>query len=489
MRLPVSMVFSKIAMLGRMLAATLLIPLVSEAARENVASVPKAVCGPQDNVEIVQGQITLGERFRSGSPKPYNCNLELVGQYEAEGTAGFMVTFNSCVYYSTWPNRNVKNPGVTVLDVSDSRHPKATDHLDGPAMLNANESLAIDPARKLLFANRFNSTIFDVYDLSVDCRHPILKSSMAVPRAMSHIGQLAPDGRTLYGASCCAGFNQYPLDPGIPPSAIFAIDTANSSALREIATWIPSQGAATHAVSVNEQGSRAYVSVSNGGFFILDVADIQERRRNAQFRLISSLLWDDSLGGQIPLPITIEGRRYIVLGDTVGAAIGASKASCISGTKPGHGFARIIDISDESNPKIVSKLMLEVSLPANCSKVRLDPVVAMGYGSVFCDVDDRKDAKLLACGYFEGGVRVFDIRDPTHPKEIGYYKPAAPRTQIHPASITRNLLPGSADQTADQVWFATFRNSGQEIWFVSSARGFHAVRFSDRFQALNPELF
>jgi hypothetical protein len=402
-----------------------------------------------------------------------------------------MATFQSCAYYSTWPNKKAVHSGVTVLDASDSRHPKVTAYLNTPAMLNANESLLVDSKHKLLFASLFNGSVFDVYDLSADCRHPVLKSSLSIPQMTSHIGQLAPDGRTLYGASCCTGpesaLKEFPLGPGVPPSALFAIDTSDPSRLRGIATWIPPEGKLTHAVSVNRDGTRAYVGLVNGGLLVLDVGDIQARRDGAQYRLISALYWVETAGGQTPLPVTIAGRPYLVLPDIVGSVIN-QKNPCIPG-KPGHGFARIIDISDEKSPKVVSKLMLEVSTPANCANVQHDPVTIIGYGSVYCDVDDAADAKLLVCAYFEAGVRVFDIRDPMHPREVAYYKPAAPRTGNYPASIVRNLWPEVKDHTADQVWQALFRNDAQEIWFMSSGRGFHVVRFSDRFRASNPDLF
>jgi len=46
------------------------------------------------------------------------------------------------------------------------------------------------------------------------------------------------------------------------------------------------------------------------------------------------------------------------------------------------------------------------------------------YGAHYCSVDNRMNATTLACGYFNSGIRVFDIRDPAKPKEIAYFNPA-----------------------------------------------------------------
>jgi hypothetical protein len=91
---------------------------------------------------------------------------------------------------------------------------------------------------------------------------------------------------------------------------------------------------------------------------------------------------------------------------------------------------RIVDISDEKNPKEVSKIMLETHNPANCAQILPDltGLAIFTYGSHYCSVDNRHHATTLACGFFNSGIRIFDIRDPVRPKEIAYYNPAGTTT-------------------------------------------------------------
>ena len=500
----------KISVVALCFVSTLSLTSQPSAAEGVSDSVPKASCGRQDRTESVQGETTLAERFASGPAKAYNCNLELVGQFEGEGSAGYLNIFEDCVYYSTWDNPKMRHPGVPVLDVMDPSHPKVTIYLNSPAMLNANEFLEIDPTRKLLFANRLNTTLFETYDLSVDCRHPVLKYSTQVPGVTVHMGQFTSDYRTLYGGSCCKGpphssfDQQFPFDPSVPPSAVFAVDTSDPKHLRALATWIPpNPDWLTHAVSVNKDGSRAYVSISRAvggdygsggsGMVILDVSEIRDRRPDPHFHVVGKLFWDDSTAQAFNPRVMINGHPYLIVTDMVGA-IRSNKSlpaadPCRSG-KPGWGFARIIDIGDEKNPGTVSKLMLEVHNPANCSRTLHDPTALFGYSSMACSADDENNAKLLACGYNEAGLRVFDVHDPAHPREIAYYKPPARRTESRLGSVVRTLhSPELRDHTADDVWFTKFRSNGDEISFMSSDGGFQIVRFSDRFQGSHSELF
>jgi hypothetical protein len=472
-------------------------------AQEQYHSVARASCGPQDRVESgLQGQTTLAERFAPGPARSYSCNLELVGQYEGEGSAFGMNVFGNCAYYSTWQNPKMKHPGVTVLDVTDPGKPYPTAYLDSPAMLSANENLEFDVNRRILLASKWPTTTgapFDVYDLTADCRHPVLLTSISIPHMQSHAGEFVSDGRTFYGTAS----GDAP-DPASPPSAVFAINMSDASHPHGLATWIPAEKEwQVHGVRVKEDGTRAYVALSSfnpssatDGLVILDTRDIQLRRPNPQFHVISSLLWGDAQGGQFALPVTINGRPYIIFTDVAGAipVIGSRSAGVCDSGRPGHGFARIIDIDDEHHPKVVSKVMLETALPQNCSKVVNDPTI-LGYAGNWCDVDNHENAKLLACGFNEAGLRVFDIRDPSHPSELAYYKPPARREVSRPGSPFSQTgpqlfpVPGPVDHTADAVESPRFQRDGQEIWFNSFDNGFQVVRFTDRFRRLHADLF
>jgi hypothetical protein len=198
-------------------------------------------------------------------------------------------------------------------------------------------------------------------------------------------------------------------------------------------------------MSISDDGNRGYfVSLgftpsadltdpskpATNGLLIYDLSQIQARVANPQVRLISQLLWKDGSVAQHTIPINIGGKPYVVFVDEGGSGLGgfsiaATQAACDAGLPP-FPLARIIDISDETKPSIVSRLALEIHSPKSCPLVIPDLVGLTGftYGSHYCSVDNKQNATTLACGYFNAGIRVFDIRDPVHPKEIAYYNPA-----------------------------------------------------------------
>jgi hypothetical protein len=256
-----------------------------------------------------------------------------------------------------------------------------------------------------------------------------------VAPVIGHEGSWAPDGLTYYGGDLVTNGGQY-----------YAVDATDPTAPKLITTWVPGF-ANVHGLSISDDGNRGYfvsLGTSGGpagltnpnvpadnGLMIYDISDIQARKPNPQAKLVSKLFWKDGSGGQHTIPVKIEGKPYVIFVDEAGSAGFSSAAqqaaACAAGMPP-FPMARIIDISDEKNPRLAVGAGRHD--PANCSKVLPDLVglSIFTYGSHYCSVDNKGKATTLACGYFNSGIRVFDIRDPTQPKEIAYYNPAGTTT-------------------------------------------------------------
>src|SRR6202171_3838210 len=411
--------------------------LLSVSSAAAVAAVPRASCRKGDKPESgLQGETTQAEVDSGANKLGFNCNTDLVGQNQGEGANWQLAAWKNCAYYdqAIYLQSQMQHPGTVVLDVSDPSNPQVTDYLTTPAMLDPWESLKVNAKRQLLAGDQGtypnSGPGFAIYDISADCRHPVLKSSVNLPGSFGHTGQWAPDGNTYY------------ITPLRPTPSIIPVDTTDTSNPKEILLWTaPSPyNPILHDLEFSKDGNTASVSMIGGGtrgangLLVLDVSDVQSRKSNPDIRVLGSVIWDDgSTTAQNALPVTIAGKPYIVFTDEGG--LGA--AGCSAG-KSAHGFPRFIDVSDPKNPTVVSKLMLDVQDPANCSKsvsgIGGTPRGPPNYSCPYCNVNDADNATLMACSCFNAGLRIFDIHDPLSPKEIAYYKPRARGTQVLPGS-------------------------------------------------------
>jgi hypothetical protein len=267
---------------------------------------------------------------------------------------------------------------------------------------------------------------------------------------MGHEGNFAPDGMTFYVADANHGVYHAVdlsdptrprlLDTFMAPSWIGYIDGPNANFL--------AFQAMPHSLSVSPDGKRAYFSIAAfdtrhdvipqtgnwfDGFMVVDTTEIQTRKPGGHMRFLSQVTLHDGGGHHGPIFVIIRGHPYMIDNDEYGSgqlSVRGRLAACRAGLPP-NGMARIWDMQDERNPKLVSKLILGVNDPKNCAAVEPETMAGAAQWSMFlydthmCSVDDRANATALVCGYFQSGIRVYDIRDPMHVKEIAYYNPPA----------------------------------------------------------------
>jgi hypothetical protein len=82
-------------------------------------------------------------------------------------------------------------------------------------------------------------------------------------------------------------------------------------------------------------------------------------------------------------------------------------------------------------------------------------------------VPKRDDPGVVACSFIMSGMRMFDIHDPLHPKEIAYANfPVGSTSPEQPASAFAMSAPA----------FAPERN---EVWYADGNSGFYALRITN----------
>ena len=415
-----------------------------------------------------QGRVSRAEHESGRAAEGYTCNTELVGSYTVPNATGTVGGFKvqryidpqggECAYYDTtllFPTNILDaNVGVNVLDMSDPANPALTARLITPAMNSPHESMVLSQEAGLLAAVLGNAAfapgIVDVYDLKSDCKNPALQSS-ALVGFLGHESGMAPDGKTFYSAS--------PASP-----TLTAVDISNP--MLPVPIWTGNITA--HGVSISADGNRAYASSGNGnGVLILDVSEVQARQFNPQVQEIASLSWDNQTIPQNAIPFSRDGKPYLLEIDEYSANEGGSVTA--HGDVVGAG--RIIDISDETAPFVVSDLRLEVHEPENRAAIANDPgaqLPVQGYAGHYCNVSKPVDLKIVACSMIISGLRIFDIEDPLNPKEIAYFNaPVNPRvTPVFEASNWAMSQPAIIPER-------------KEIWYTDGYGGFYVVKVTN----------
>ena len=436
------------------------LPASAQLTEPPLTASPRADCGPGAVPEPgIQGRVPPG-----ANPAGYKCNLSLVGRAGVAG--GFKVerfvdkAGRECAYYDTtllFPSNiatlSQQSTGVAVLDMSNPAKPVQTASLVTPAMNSPHESLELNQKRGLLAAVLGNPTFYpgvvDIYDLNEDCRNPVLQSSSPVG-VLGHESGFAPDGNTFYATSISTGH-------------VTAVDVSNPKLPRPLAIGdYPS-----HGLRLSDDGNRAYIA-GGDGLVIADTSDIQARRPDPKFKTISTLRWPSMTIPQAAIPVTIKGKPYLVEVDE----FSGNEDGSLTAHGPKVGAGRIIDISNERAPKIVSNFRLAVNNRENRAAIAGDPGAnsfVQGYAGHYCDVPQAKDPGIVACSFIVSGMRVFDIRDPLKPKELAYF--VAPPT---PSPRGEDPEPSNFAMSAP-----SFVPQRREIWYSDGNSGFYALRMAE----------
>ena len=428
-----------------------------------LAPTPAAVCGPGSRpLAGEQGRVPASAIDSPQAAHGWTCNTSEVGHYATTG--GFRVwryvdtAGHVCAFYDTSlvsPLNVIRvgagpSSGVQVLDVTDPRHPVATATLTALPFLSPHESLDLNSARGLLAAEMGNGTSYPglmaIYSVARDCRHPVLDATYRAAR-FGHESGFSPDGRTFYVAG------------GQGIAAVDVTDPAHPKTLWEGNVF-------AHGLSLSPDGDTLYdADPIDGQLISFNVSQIQHRVADPQVTEISRLTWDTVSVPQNSDPIEIHGKPYLLEFDEFAFRFNPPT------DQDQVGAARLISLADPAHPRIVSNLRLAVNMPAAHAAADNDPSPlgssAFTYSAHYCAVPRQVDPVIAACSFINSGLRIFNISDPLHPREVGYFI-APPK-----AGTTAGVEDG--DFALSQPAFDPAR---REVWYTDATSGFYVLKLS-----------
>ncbi|HEX6351312.1 MAG TPA: hypothetical protein VF160_18205 [Candidatus Dormibacteraeota bacterium] len=433
-------------------------------------STPQLACDSQSLPETgTQGRVPRSEVDSGRAAKGYRCNTAQVGTFGDSG--GFRVeryvdaAGHECAYYDTtllFPtnarNNTQEGLGVYALDMTDHSHPVHTATLSTPAMLSPHESLRLNQKRGLLAADMgyptFNPGFVDVYDVSKDCRHPVLDSSTPMG-ILGHESAFSPDGTVFYVSSTGG-------------HTLSAVDLTNPKLPTLL--WTTTAYDA-HGMSVSDDGNRLYVAdIGLPGLTILDVSKINAHQLNPAVPVVSQLTWPEVSIPQNAIPFSQHGHHYLV---EVDEYTSSTNRSVTYDPNAKVGAARIIDIQNDAQPFVVSNMRLAVNQTSARAGDQQNDYGAQspvqGYAGHYCNVPTETDPTYVACSFILSGLRVFNIQNVHSPYEMAYFN--APSTPPSPAYTGVNG--GNFAMSAP-----AFDPAANEVWYSDGFWGFYVVKLT-----------
>jgi len=198
----------------------------------------------------------------------------------------------------------------------------------------------------------------------------------------------------------------------------------------ETRTWPDGEARSVHHAMVHDD--RAYLGFWDSGMVILDIGDLDD------VGVVAHLNWDE--GGHTHTCLPLPGRDLVVVSDE------AITERCEG---PAH-MVRVVDISDESQPEVVS--ICPVPEGDFCER-------GLRFGA-HCLHENRpgsyRSSELIFATYFNAGLRVFDVADPARPTEVAHWIPECPpgqeAIQINDVWVGENQLVYVTDRVTGGVY-------------------------------------
>lgn len=437
------------------------------------------------------------------SPKANVDGFQLVGHdpLSNRGMNAALAVYQHYVYVGSRTDASAGHvhPGVQIVDARNPEHLRTVGEINGPFEAQpylTSRELRVIPDQKLLVVLNFKCSVvihacaappkgvkvasnFTFYDIS-NPAHPRYVSTYT-PQEKPHEFFLWHDpsraGRTLmYYTTPTTAVS--PTENDATPANLVVTDVsqARSGTFTDLARFnpndrisqslrTPDETDALHSVSVRFDGRRAYLAYLGSGMLVLDTTQLADAQPHPQLALVTDPAKRPSWGNPGDhSEVKVPGRPYTLSTTEVYGTFTDPEDHCP------WGWVRLIDIRDETAPKVVGEFKTAHNDPSRCSSYSAGTLERSSYASHNPTV---VGGKLALVTWHSDGLQALDISDPTHPGSAGSFLPQ-PLTSV----ATEDPSLGGGDSHV-QAWSYPVVSDGL-IYMVDIRNGLYVLRYHGR---------
>ena len=493
---------------------------------DRVVTVADHKCSNGDRQEPgIQGDVPKAAQDANEAHGGYNCGLSKVGHSpltdgERSGGNANMAWAGDCAYISgggslfNAPSARAlpapiggqaaepepeptSGPGVAVVDVSTPTQPRHVRTLRTPGATATSETLhAVDNGEHayLVVGQYGNHQVsdpkpMDVYDVS-NCAEPKLLETFEFPvnihnltisgngdyvfatqplQVVRLLHDELRDGDPHNGVQYLGNLQEAMAGPPVAVGPTADVDDHLPAEVRD--EMRPRYTA--HEAWPTYDGTKLYLGGQLPNFELFTIVDIEAwlQDQTQQPEIISQRQGR----GHSVRTATIGGTPYVLHSEE--SVLGPSHGCLPEAGNPFIGPSQpwLTDISDETNPVLVSQFGLAINHPENCP-AQIDSGVRASVH--YHDVDDPEDTTFVMASMWHSGLRIFDVRDPAAPREVAYFNPG-----------DLNARPGTGRENVqlDHAWgHVRYVKETGHIWLATASGGFWVLELGGRLRsALN----
>ncbi len=365
-------------------------------------------------------------------------NMELVGFHDLQGRSAYQPLVHAQggrwiayigLHGGHQPNAlsgKTEPNGTAILDVTEPRQPKMLAHIPGAPGAGAQMVRVCDGSelpradkRGVYLLRPFGNSAQEVWNVA-DPARPVLVGTVAGGLHGTHKNWWECDSGIAYLVSGVPGWRTSRMtqifDLGNPAKPVFIRNFGLPGQEPEANGPVPTE---LHGpISTGPRGGRVYFGYGTSSYGILQIVDRDKllngakepTPRNLLYPQVGRLDLGPDAGAHTAFPVLGGARDFVVV----------TSESLAEGCREPRQKAWMVEVSTEARPRVVANWTVDEASGDFCRRGG-----RFGTHSSNESFAPAYYRRIVFFAHFNAGVRAVDIRDPYHPREVGYYIPAA----------------------------------------------------------------